>query len=232
MLSIKEYFSGLININEGQTKHINSLSLLKSVEKASNDVPDKFIIPEKELKNLVKSRLWTDMGQYSDTTRTEDLVNYINNTIANKKIFESLAAAWNKAVASVTSEYSDWADNMAAGRGSEFARFEDYKRRFNGVFEEINENAKEIESLINVLHCLDDLASDSSFEGSLVSDKFNWQTNYSGPIEFSLNIVATDAKSADKAYKIFNRIARRYKFNPSLEPGKTENGQYNAVISF
>ena len=31
MLSIKEYFSELININEGQTKHINALSLLKSV---------------------------------------------------------------------------------------------------------------------------------------------------------------------------------------------------------
>lgn len=232
MLSIKEYFSELININEGQTKHINALSLLKSVEKASNDVPDKFIIPEKELKNLVKSRLWTDMGQYSDTTRTEDLVNYINNTIANKKIFESLATTWNKTIAAVASEYSNWADNMAAGRGSEFARFEDYKRRFNGVFEEINENAKEIESLINVLHCLDDLVSDSTFEGLLVSDKFNWQTSYSGPIEFSLNIAAADEKSADKAYKIFNKIARKYKFNPSFEPGKTENGQYNAVINF
>lgn len=232
MLSIKEYFSGLININEGQTKHINALSLLKSVEKASNDVPDKFIIPEKELKNLVKSRLWTDMGQYSYTTRTEDLVDYINNTIASKKIFESLATTWNKAIAAVTSEYSNWADNMAAGRGSEFARFEGYKRGFNGAFEEINENAKEIESLINVLHCLDDLVSDSTFEGLLVSDKFNWQTRYNAPMEFSLNIAAADEKSADKAYKIFNKIARKYKFNPSFEPGKTENGQYNAVINF
>lgn len=172
------------------------------------------------------------MGQYSYTTRTEDLVDYINNTIANKKIFESLATTWNKTIAAVASEYSNWADNMAAGRGSEFARFEDYKRGFNGVFEEINENAKEIESLINVLHCLDDLVSDSTFEGLLVSDKFNWQTRYNAPMEFSLNIAAADEKSADKAYKIFNKIARKYKFNPSFEPGKTENGQYNAVINF
>lgn len=235
MLSIKEYFSRVSNannVNEGKTKHINALSLLTSVEKASNDIPDEFIVPTKDLKNLVKSKLWTDLEQYADTTRTEDLVNHINNTIASKKIFESLASAWNETITSITSEYSNWADNMAAGRAATFERYDGYKREFNAAFEDINDTSNSIESLINVLHCLDDLASDPTFEGSLVSDTFDWQTRYNGPVKFSLNIVATDAKSADKAYKTFNRIAHKYKFNPSLKPGKAGNGQYNAEISF